>query len=190
MRIKIFYKFGFFTVLILLLSLTPVRSISVGQPLPPFIKLLRNDVGRFFFRISADSSSDLICTYSVSGLEPLDITFDEEQVIIKSGIESSVYGSISVPADAPIKTYNGNLEVSCEPIIKEKISGSMIKQSMTTVFELSVVESLEERVAPSIPEKEKPTSAIPTSVVFTIIIIVIPVIGVGYWFIKRGKKKK
>jgi len=188
MRIKTLYKFGFFVVLMLLISLKSVKPISVGQPLPPFIKLLRNDVGRFFFHVSAfDSSSNLVCTYSVSGLEPLDITFDNEQVIVELGKESSVYGSISVPAEAPIKTYRGSLEVNCEPVVKEGISGSMIKQSMTTVFELSVVEKIEERRSPSIIE-EKPT--ISTSVVLTIIIIIVLVIGVGYWFSKKSKEKK
>jgi len=185
MKVKKQLKFGFLIVLFLLLGIKSVSSIGVGQPMPVGFKLLRGGEGRFFFRVSVgDSSTDLTCTYSVSGLDALVVTFDEEQVFIEAGGNEIVYGTISVPGDAPIQSYTGNLKVSCEPKVE---SGSAIKPSMTVPFELSVVSTLEEVTIPPLPEEEKPT--ISTSVIFAIIIIVVLVIGVGYWFSKKRKKK-
>lgn len=192
MRVKMIHKIGFFIVLALLFSFKTVNPIGVGQPMPVDFKLLRNDEGRFLFYVfGVGSTSRLSCSYSVAGLDPLVVTFDEEKVFVEPGGEKISRGSISVPGDAPIKSYSGNLQVTCEPMIEmEGATGSVIKQSMTVPFLVSIVEKLEEREAPRIPEEEKPTPVISTSAIFTIIIIVILVIGVGYWFSKKVKKKE
>ena len=188
MRFRNFYKLGFSVVVILLLGLKPVSSFGTSGALPIGIKLIRNDSGKFFFSVFADDSpSDLTCTLSPTGFESLVVTFDEEEIIVPAGGKKVVYGSISVPADAPIKDYTGEILINCESKIQMETTGSSIKRSTTVFLGFSVVEKLE-GVTTTLPKEEEPT--IPTSAVFTIIIIVILVTGVGYWFIKKGKKKK
>ncbi len=191
MRIKMIYKIVFFIALASLFSFKAVSSIGLGQPMPVDFKLLRNDEGRFLFNIfGVGSSSKLSCTYSVTDLDPLVVTFDDEKVVVEPGGQKVVRGTISVPGDAPVKSYAGTLQTTCEPIVEmEGSTGSVIKQSMTVLFQVSVVEKVEQREVPKIPEEEQPTPTISTSAVLSIIIIVVLVIGVGYWLGKKGKIK-
>lgn len=186
---RITYTIGILILLAVFFSPKIVSPIGISQPIPVGFKLLRNDEGRFMFHIFGGSStSKSSCTYSASGLDPLVVTFDNEKVTVDPDEDEIVLGTIKAPDNAPIKNYNGNLEVHCTPIIEiEEATGSVITRTMNVPFEVSVVEKLEEPQL-TIPEEEKPT--ISTSAIFAIIIIVILVVGVGYWFSKKSKKKK
>lgn len=182
MRVKLFSVI--FLTIIFLLSFNYVRSIGVGQPLPIGLKLLRGDKTRFFFTIFATGSSvKQSCTYSVSGLEPLVISFDEKEVIVEANGERKVYGTITVPQDAPIKNYEGTLFVSCKPIIEMGVSGSVIRQTMNVPFSLSVVEKPTERVAPPVTKEEKGLNLLLISSIIVVVIIV-----TIYWFSRKRLK--
>ena len=79
---------------LLLLSFQVVRGLGVTRPIPVNLKLLRGDTARFYFQIQAVTSSiDQVCTYSVSGLEPLQVNFDEKSVTVEAGKIKNIYGT-------------------------------------------------------------------------------------------------
>ena len=181
-------KFCLIIFLALLMSVQIVSSMGVSQPSPHDLKLLRGDSAEFYFRISVvTEASDQVCSYSISGLDPLVITFDEgEEVTIDAGKTKDVYGTISVPEDAPIQGYQGMVNLKCKPYSPEG-TGSVLHKSFSASWYVSVVEKEEERLVSEIPEKKTPipTFGIPMSII--IIIIIILVIG-GYYWSERKKK--
>jgi len=187
MRILNITKFCFIMPLVILLSVQIVRSMGLSEPIPHDLKLLRGDSAEFYFQISAvTTASKQLCSYSINGMDPLVINFDEEQeVTIDAGSTKNVYGTISVPEDAPIQGYNGNVNVNCRPFTPET-SGSGVQKSYSVSWVVSVVEKEEERLAREIPAKKTPMPAfgIPLSII--IIIIIILVIG-GYYWSERKK---
>ena len=183
-------KFGLMLFLIMLMSIHTAYSLGVTRPIPMDLKLLRGDSARFYFQIQAVMESNKqSCSYSVSGINPLVISFDEKEAVVNAGEIKNVYGTVSVPNNAPIKTYEGELTVSCSPRVEGGISGSVIHKTLIVPFTASVVEKTEERAIREIPEKEKP--AIPSLTMYAIIILVIliVIVGVSYLFSKKKKKK-
>jgi len=164
-----------------------VVSVGVGDPIPTDLRVLRNNVGDFFFSIFAvDSSTGLTCTYSVTGIEPLSVTFDDPEVFVEAGGEKIVYGTINVPENAPIKSYSGIIKVTCEPKVEMGVTGSKIIQSTLGSFKLSVVEKLEEQpTLPVLPEEEEKTG-IPTAAILVIIVVIVIILSV-YFLYKRKK---
>jgi hypothetical protein len=149
--------------------------------------MLRGDAARFYFYIQAVGTTvKQSCSYYVSGMEPLIVTFDKEKVVIDPEAEEKIYGTISIPNDAPIKTYNGKLIASCEPHLEESESGgSLIKQRMGVDFIVDVVERPEERVVREVPEEEKPKVS-NLSLVLLIIVLILSIIG---FYLTRKKEK-
>lgn len=190
MKISKVGKFGLILVLTILMGIQIVKSIAITQPMPFNLKMLRGDSVRFTFQIQPVTSKvKQSCTLSASDFDPLNIVFDEETVTVNPGENKHIYGTLTAPEDAPFKTYNGKITAKCQPsAVTEGTSGSVMSNTMVIGFELDVVETLEERMVEEIPEPER--TGISTSAVLTIIIIVILVIGVGYWFSKKGKKEK
>ena len=192
MRMKKFNisKFGLILVLTLLMSAQIVLSLGVTQPIPSDLKLLRGDTARFFFQIQAVMETNKqSCGYSISSsISPLAITFDEKETVVNAGEIKKVYGTVSVPNNAPIKDYGADMTVSCKPSIEGEQSGSVIHKSLVVPFTASVVATEEERAIRQIPEKQKP--AIPSLTIYAIIILVILIvaIGVSYFFSKKEKK--
>ncbi|MDI6826523.1 MAG: hypothetical protein QMD36_05070 [Candidatus Aenigmarchaeota archaeon] len=177
-------KFGFILLSVLLMSIQTAMSLGVTQPIPIDLKLLRGDAARFYFEIQAVmESSRQSCSYSISGLDPLVISFDKKEVVVNAGDIKNIYGTVSVPIDAPIKAYNGDLTVSCRPFVGEGVSGSVIHKTLVVPFTVNVVEKLEERVVREIPEEQKP--AIHLLPMLAIIILVILVIYLVYWLNKK-----
>jgi len=178
-------KFSLIIVFALLMSVQIARSMGVSQPIPHDLKLLRGDSAEFYFQISVvTATSKQVCSYSITGLEPLVITFDEEkEVTIEAGKTKDVYGTISVPEDAPIQGYHGNVNLNCKPYAPE--TGSVLHKSFSNSWDVSVVEKEEERAVREIPEKTTPIPAfgIPLSII--IIIVIILVIGVYYWHSRK-----
>jgi hypothetical protein len=185
MNIEKMLKLSLF-VLIILASFNSVYSLGMGDPLPPDLKFLRNSVGKFFFTIFAtDSSADLNCKYVVTGIEPLTVTFDEKEVVVKAFSETNIHGSISVPGDAELKSYSGNIKVTCEPILGPGVTGSKIIQSANANLKFSVVEKLEEGTTTTLPEEKK--TEIPTSAILLVIIVIIAILVVSLYYWSKRK---
>jgi len=181
-------KLSLIATLLVLLSFQVVWSFGITEPLPVGLKLLRGDAQRFFFQIQAVSSTDkLECTYSITGMDPLIISFDKNSVTVDAGGVENVYGTVTVPETAPIKTYGGQVMVNCAPSIgAQEGTGSRLQQSMAVQFNINVVGALEERKVETISEEQPKTSYVPT---FTILIVIILVIVIGYWFFTKNRKK-
>lgn len=188
-------KFSLLVFLFLLIIFQNVKSIGVSEPSPVGLKLSRGDSARFDFQISSVTSKiKQSCSYSITGLDPLVITFDEEGVIIDSGGVKDVYGIFSVPEDASIKRYNGILTAHCQPQVEE--GGSFIQESISVAFHIDVIGeegevTSKEEVTPEIQEEQKPEklhlSLLEKSYFLLIFAMaVILIISFYYWF-KRKK---
>ena len=183
------YEIGVFVLLGLFLTAHPATSIGLTSPLPAFLKLLRGDSTEFFFQLqNLGNSNKIKCTYSIDGLSPLSISFEGNTVIVDANSIKNVYGTVTVPADAPIKSYHGSLTATCEPLIEGEVTGSKILNTMIVSFDLSVVAKPEERAAPSLPKEEIPPLVMSTSGILLIVILVVVIIGIGYWASKKSKK--
>ncbi len=184
-------KFGFILLLTLLMSIQTAWSLGVTRPIPMDLKLLRGDSARFYFQIQAVMESNKqSCTYSVSSsVNPLVIIFDEKTAVVNAGEIKNIYGTISVPNDASINNYEGDLTVSCAPYVEGELSGSVIHKTLIVPFTVSIVGNVEERDIRVIPEKEK--TAIHSLTIYAIIILLILIvsIGVSYFFSNKNKKK-
>ena len=186
------FKIGIFTFMIFLtLSMTInfVSSMGLSDPTAG-LRLLRGDTADFTFSISAvTDQNDIECTYSISAMDPLIISFEEDTTLrIKKGTLKRIYGSVSVPGNAEIKRYTGELVVSCKPLLRpEEITGSVINRVMNADFSVNVVEKEEEKVVPNVPPKEMPAVTYNPIMIILIIIITILVIG-GYYWSERKKK--
>lgn len=164
------------------MSFYPVTAISATKPILERESLLRGESTRFHFMIDA-SSYPLSCSYSTSGLDPLVINFDEQKVDMNAGESKTIYGTLSVPADAPLKTYDGMFNINCEPLSAG--GGSKIVQTVTAYFpSVSVVE----KAPTTIPIEEKAPATSYSSTIFILIIVIIVII-IGYFFKKEKKKK-
>ena len=90
------------------------QSLGVTRPVPYDIELMIGESAGFTFQIQAVTSTErLLCSYSISGLESLEMDFEEEEAVVDAGSIKNVYGTITVPGGVEIKTYNGRLTVSC-----------------------------------------------------------------------------
>jgi hypothetical protein len=189
-------KFGLMMLLCLLLTIQTVASLGIPTPFPGNLKMLRGDTAEFKMQIQASSEpTDLSCTPYVQGFDPLIITFSEETVIVKSGEIKDIWGTVKIPNNAEIKTYEGTVHAKCTPIVAEQdVGGSRMNKIPGNKWSLSVVSTAAERHIPSFtttttPAKPSPTPTIPTSTIITIIIIIaVLAIGVYYWFERRKKK--
>lgn len=181
-------KFWFFLLLTLLISFNVVKSMDVTQPILEYPNLMRGDSTRFYFIINTKGYPDKqTCTYSANGLDPLDISFEEDEVSIDPGEKEYIYGTLSVPEDAPIQNYRGSLVVGCVPEVEFEGSGGTVKMNFNVNFPVNIVEEVME--IPPQPLPEKPMPAPPYLTMFVIIIIVlILVIGVYYWHSKKKKE--
>jgi hypothetical protein len=151
-------------VLVFLLSFQGVHALAITQPMPSNLTLKRGDSIPFKFEIQAiTSNEDQICTYSVSGLNPLKITFEEEQAVIDAGKVLEIYGRIDVPFYAPAKEFEGKLSVNCRPLIEAK-GVSVITQATELPFNARVIES-------------KPHIDKVTNIVFILVILILLVFG-------------
>ncbi|MCX6822202.1 MAG: hypothetical protein NTW30_05500 [Candidatus Aenigmarchaeota archaeon] len=186
MKVTNLTKFMLVTIFTLFMVSTAVTSIGVTQPIPVGLKILRGTTAKFYFQIQALKDSKQSCTYSATGLDPLVITLDENKATVDEGTIKNVYGTVSVPNDAPIKTYTGMVIVSCAPFTgaNEDFSGSVVKQTTGANFIINVVEHLEEQPVIPIPEKEKPKAS---PIILVLIIIVLILAIVGFYFSRKKK---
>jgi len=190
MKIFQFGKISFVMVLTLLLCIQTVKPLAVSRPMPINLNLLRGDSEKIYFQIQAMVASDKqSCTFTPSGLEPLIIKFDEPSpTIVNLGEIKNIYGTVTVPQDAPIKTYNGQLVVNCAPSVGDKqTGGSVIHQTLVADFIVSVVQNKEEVVVNPIiiPKIEEKPKASPIILVLIIIVLILAI--VGFYFSRKKK---
>ena len=184
-------------VLGLFLSIQTVVSLGIPTPYPSNLRMMRGDTADFRINIQAvTESTTLSCSPYTTGFDPLIITFKDKTVTVGAGEIKTVYGTVTIPSNAPIKIYEGLVHATCAPVVEvQDISGSKVTQTPGVKWSLSVVATAAERNIPSLttttPTREvTPTPTIPTSTIITIIIIIaVLVIGVYYWFEKSKRKK-
>jgi hypothetical protein len=180
-----FHKLGVFIILAILMSFYSVKAMSIAKPIPEKESLSRGESTSFYFVIdNTGNPSGLSCSYSASGLDPLVIKFNEEKTELKTQETKAVYGTVSVPTDAPLKSYGGTFSVQCQPL-ESTGEGSSVVQTATLFFPtLNVVEKV--ATPTTIPEK---AAAISYSSIFIVLIILVIVIGIVYRFKKEKMKK-
>jgi hypothetical protein len=174
-------------ILMFLFSLSCVKALGVTRPVPYDIELMRGESARFTFQIQAVTSTDkTACSYSISSMEPLTIEFDENEVTVDAGSIKNVYGTVSVPADTPYKTYSGQLSVSCGAAIEGGVSGSAVKTTIgSSPFTVNVVELRTTEIKEvGGPEVQK----IPYFEITIIAAVLILLISVYYYFRIRKKQ--
>jgi hypothetical protein len=191
MNWKISVKNSFILLLTVLLSIQVVQSIGITRPIPYDLALMRGDTARFSFQLQATTSTNKIaCTYSINGLESLEVKFDDEKTIVNAGGVADVYGTVTIPQSAPIGQYTGSLTARCGAYVEEgELSGSTVYQSISgPTFNVKVVELEEEKSIREVTEVKQ--QGIPYLAIITIIIVVIVlVIGVYYRYSKKGEIK-
>lgn len=130
-------------VLIILISLAFFRSVNsqaVTQPLPRNLVVERGSSVKFHFQIQTVNLKEKYeCSYSVTGLEPLKVSFEENKIIIEPGRVKEIYGKIKVPWYAPSGDYLGKLNVNCKPLVQAK--GSLVTQSTELKLKVKVLRS-------------------------------------------------
>ena len=166
-------------------------ALGVNQPITEYDIVKAGENIEFYFTILGDSSS-YTCSYSVSDMEPLTVSFEQSKVIVSPQENKKIYGTILVPEGSPIKTYKGMLHLSCDPT--QAGSGSVVKLSPIVDFHpISVVTEVGERFKQPVREEVKPSTppappTIPTAAIFTVILFVVIIIGIGYWAVKKRKE--
>jgi hypothetical protein len=169
----------------LLLTLQIARSLGGTEPTFEKNTLLRGETSKFYFDIFNYQSDKQDCSYSISGLDPLTITFDKEKTTINEHSTGRIFGTLSVPSNADIKAYKGIVSVSCSPQVELKIGGSVVSQSFSVPFSIYVVAQIGEgeRVVTNIPQEKSKASPI----ILVLIIIVLILAIVGFYFSRKKK---
>jgi hypothetical protein len=170
-----------------LLTFQTVKAVGITQPILEKRMMLRGEYSKFYFEIQAVGyTNKQSCVWSASGLDPLEVKFDETKTIVDAGAIKKIYGTVLVPSDAPQKAYSGTLTVTCEPYV-ELGGGSVIKRTGNVPFVVNIVETLEKRAEQKLPEPEEQKPTINLLPILVIIILVILVICLVY---RLNKKKK
>ena len=173
--------------LFVLLTAQNVKAFGLTQPILEKSSMLRGESSTFYFEIQTSGYSDKqSCVWSVSGLNPLEVKTTETSAIVNPNDIKQIYGTVSVPSDATLKTYQGTLTVTCQPY-EESGGGSVIKRTANAPFRVNVVESIEKRTEQKLPEPQKEKPTINLLPILVIIILVILVICFVYWFNKKKK---
>jgi len=127
----------------LLLMIQGVYALAVTQSIPSDITLERGSSLPFNFKIQAMTSREnQSCTYSISGLNPIKVSFDKKDVLVPAGDFLNVFGTLEVPLNAPIKEYEGKLTINCRPDIGTS-GASLIVEATRFPFLVEVIESEE-----------------------------------------------
>lgn len=174
-----------------LLTLQTAWALGVTRPVPYDVQLMKGETAGFVFEIQAVTSGEKqLCTYGISGLEPLQVVFEESEAIVDAGSIKNVYGTVTVPSNAEIKTYSGTLSVSCGAYTEGQVSGSVVKTTVGgSAFNVKVVEVRSQDIRNVGPPAEAAFDYSTIIIVITIIIIVIAVTGV-YYKARLSRKKR
>jgi len=178
-------------VLEVLLSFQSVLALGVTRPVPYDVQLMKGETAGFVFEIQAVTSGEKqLCSYGISGLDPLQVTFEEKEAIVDAGSIKNVYGTVTVPNNAETKTYAGTLSVSCGAYSEGQVSGSVVKTTVGgSSFNVKVVDVRSQEIRNIGPPAEAGFDYSTIIIIVAIIIIVIVVTGV-YYKIRYSKKSK
>ena len=177
--------FKLIPILFILLSFHTVLALGVTRPLPSALELMRGESADFRFQIQAiTSDSDLECTYSFTDMSPLVIKLDKTSTIVRAGSKEYVYGTVTIPQNAEIKTYSSELSVSCGAVETEG-GGSQVRASISgRPFNVKVVELREN----DIREIRPPEEGMPVDFIGLGLVAVLIVLA-AYLYNKSNKKK-
>jgi hypothetical protein len=171
-----------------LFSLPFAQAIGVTRPVPLAVKLLRGESQVFRFQVQATTSTtDQSCTYSMEGLDPLVLVFENpEGAMVEAGGTQYVYFTLNVPTDAPTKGYEGKLIVKCgDKQAATGITGSAVYSTINSPFTVDVVlERVTGKPEMTIPEAGMSYETLAIIGAGVIILIV----GV-YYFYRKAKAK-
>jgi len=183
--------FGLALVLGVLLSFHSVVALGVTRPVPYDVQLMKGETAGFVFEIQAVTSGEKqLCSYGISGLESLQVAFEENEAVVDAGSIKNVYGTVTVPSNAEIKTYAGKLSVSCGAYTEGQVSGSVVKTTVGgSPFNVKVVEVRSQEIRNIGPPAEAGFDYSTIIIIVAIIIIVIVVTGV-YYKIRFSKKSR
>jgi hypothetical protein len=158
----------------ILLNVQTVHALAVAQPIPSNVTLKRGESLPITFQIQAiTSSQDQLCTYSFNGLNPLKFSFEKEEAVVEAGNKLNVFGTVEIPSNAPLKSYEGELVVNCKPKI-EGSGVSVIGQVTSFPFYVRVEKS----------EKTEDGKS------FILLLIMVLVLAVVIWLSKFRKNQK
>ena len=190
MRREITAWIGLATLLGVFLSVQGVYALGVTRPVPYDVQLMKGETAGFVFEIQAVTSTERqLCTYGITGLEPLQLTFEENEAVVDAGSIKNIYGTVTAPNNAEIKIYSGTLSVSCGAYPEGQVSGSVVKTTIGgSPFNVRVVEVRSQDIRTIGP----PVGAAfdySTIIILIAIIIIIVVAGV-YYKTRLSKKSK
>jgi hypothetical protein len=182
------YAFIGFAVIALMLSVQ-VQALGVTRPVPYDIQLQKGEKAGFVFEIQAVTSSEKqLCSYSITGLAPIQVAFEESEAIVDAGSIKNVYGTVTIPESAETKTYQGSLTVSCGAYAEGQVSGSIVKTTVGgSPFNIRVVEVRSQDIRNVAPPIQEGISTMEIMLIIAIIIIIVVIIGV-YYKLRRHKK--
>ena len=171
---------------IALILLVQVQALGVTRPVPYDIQLQKGEKAGFVFEIQAVTSLEKqLCTYSITGLDPIQLSFEESEAIVDAGSIKEVYGTVTVPESAEIKTYSGILTVSCGAYTEGQVSGSIVKTTVGgSSFNVKVVEVRSQDIRNVGP----PVQAFDYTIILIIALIIIIIVILGV-YLKRSRKK-
>jgi hypothetical protein len=174
----------------ILMAMHQAQALGVTRPAPYDIQLMKGESAGFVFEIQAVTSTERqACSYSISGMAPLQVAFEENEALVDAGAIKQVYGTVTAPEDAEIKTYSGTLSVSCGAFSEGQVSGSAVKTTVGgSPFNVKVVEERSQEirnVAPPEPGFDY------TTIIIIIAVIIIVAIAAGVYYKRKhsGKAK-
>lgn len=156
-----------------MLNVQTAHALAIAQPFPSNVTIKRGESLPFSFQIQAlTSKEDQLCTYSLNGLTPLQISFEKKETIVEAGNKMNVFGTLEVPSNAPIKSYMGELVINCKPNIPS-IGVSLVGQVTQFPFYVKVERS----------EKAGDGKNFFPLLIFVLVLVVL------LWLIKSRKKE-
>jgi hypothetical protein len=176
-----------FALIALLLTINSAQALGVTRPVPYDIQLQKGEKAGFVFEIQAVTSQEKqLCTYTIAGLDPIQVTFDDNEAIIDAGSIKEVYGTVTIPDSAEVKTYSGTLTVSCGAYSEGQVSGSVVKTTVGgSPFNIKVVEVRSQDIRQVGPAQ----AGFDYTAILIIILIIIIIVVIGVYYKLRSSRK-
>jgi hypothetical protein len=178
-----------FAFLAVLLTMSSVQALGVTRPVPYDVQLQKGEEAGFVFEIQAVTSTEAqACSYSITGLSPLQVAFEQNETIVDAGSIKQVYGTVTVPESAEVKTYAGTLTVSCGAYSPGQVSGSVVKTTVGgSSFNVKVVEVRSQEIRQVGPPAQAGFGY--TTIMIFILVITIIILLFILYKLKTSKKR-
>lgn len=175
--------------LVLLISISYIKAVGVGFPIPNPVNVAPGQEATFFFSIDS-GANDVDCKISFQKDTPFNIEFyttdktykSAEKISLQKDRANSVYGTFKVPTNTPLGEYKETFCVSCVPA--QGSGGSAVLGNVCGIpLNINVVANPQGQIA--FPQRPK-TEGLSTVALIGIIVLV----GlVGFAIYSRLKKK-